>query len=331
MATQFTAPLHPSPSNMTLVSDDPSWWPLINSNRIASYFAVVASVGVTYDWILTLGQEVELIWRQRWSLMTVLYLSLRYLGILYAVLNILIYIPTISVTDIVSVLHRFLSIPVRSTALPYRDVGRIIYLTMNWESVVVFAIMGVIMIARLRAMYQRSRNLLIFLVIIFLTVNIADGVIVAIAMKRTTEEELILSGTYLCTAEGNILLLVSMYWILAAIWEVLALCLVVWIAVKHFLLMKTHVLYFASFLAISCFELVYLSPTFSADQYSVETQIYQGALQIFVLVQQFVLGPRLVLSVREHQSKLAADSDAGISMTSMVFQDRIHVSTSNGV
>jgi hypothetical protein len=84
---------------MTLVSDDPSWWLFINSSRIASYFAVAASAGVMYDWVLTLGQEVELLWRQRWSLMTVLYLSLRYLGILYAVLNILFNVLTIPITD----------------------------------------------------------------------------------------------------------------------------------------------------------------------------------------------------------------------------------------
>ncbi|KAG2032128.1 hypothetical protein BDR03DRAFT_971013 [Suillus americanus] len=35
---------------------------------------------------LTFAQEVELIWRQRWSLMTFLYLGARYVGIGYAVL-----------------------------------------------------------------------------------------------------------------------------------------------------------------------------------------------------------------------------------------------------
>ncbi|KAG2030143.1 hypothetical protein BDR03DRAFT_204134 [Suillus americanus] len=47
---------------MTLVSDDPSWWSLINLYRVASYFGVAAAVVVTYDWALTFGQEVELIW-----------------------------------------------------------------------------------------------------------------------------------------------------------------------------------------------------------------------------------------------------------------------------
>lgn len=84
---------------MTLVSNDPGWWPTIDSYRFYSYFAVVASVAVVYDWVLTLGQEVEMVWRQRWSLMTVLYLGIRYIGILYAVMFILASLPTVSVTD----------------------------------------------------------------------------------------------------------------------------------------------------------------------------------------------------------------------------------------
>ncbi|KAG2337766.1 hypothetical protein BDR05DRAFT_969877 [Suillus weaverae] len=47
---------------MTLVSNDPSWWPLINASLISSYFIVVGCAGIIYDWILTFGQEVELIW-----------------------------------------------------------------------------------------------------------------------------------------------------------------------------------------------------------------------------------------------------------------------------
>lgn len=70
---------------MTVISDDPSLWPFINANRLASYFVVAASVGAIYDWVLSFEQEVELIWMQRWSLMTILYLSVRYGGIVFAV------------------------------------------------------------------------------------------------------------------------------------------------------------------------------------------------------------------------------------------------------
>ncbi|KAG2347255.1 hypothetical protein BDR05DRAFT_997016 [Suillus weaverae] len=306
---------------MTLVSNDPIWWPSINSWRISSYCIVAAGVGVTYDWVfpaLTFGQEVELVWRQQWSLMTILYLSVRYLGILYAVVGIL---------------------------------GWILYVVWEWMNVVVIQILGVIIITRLHAMYQRSRKILIFLVVIFLADSIYNGVVAVMLTRRTSGEELILSGNYQCTISyaENAMFLGTITWVLGTLWEVLALCLAVWIAVKHFrelrqhsaggiigdcftVLMKTHTFYFASFVTVSCFSLIYsLSPTISADQSSLETQIFLGFIQISEIVQMFVLGPRLILGVREYHAKLMADSDAATSMTSIAFQDRVHISTGNGV
>jgi hypothetical protein len=125
--------------------------------------------------------------------------------------------------------------------------------------------------------------MLIFLVIVFLAINIACVVLSAIVFKyrvagkfclltcRTqligkTPEEAILSGIHMCglNYEGDTQLLGSMIWMLSIVWEVLALCLSVWIAVKHFrdlrrlgpstgwtmgdcfrVLIQSHVLYFA--------------------------------------------------------------------------------------
>jgi hypothetical protein len=125
--------------------------------------------------------------------------------------------------------------------------------------------------------------MLIFLVIIFLGVNVACGVLTPIGATYVvvgkfylltcgtqligqTPEEQILSGIHMCgyNYEGNVRLLFSVTWILNTVWEVLALCLSVWIAVKHFrdlrrlgasagsmigdcfrVLIKSHVLYFA--------------------------------------------------------------------------------------
>ncbi|KAG1787072.1 uncharacterized protein HD556DRAFT_995722 [Suillus plorans] len=100
VSTNFSIPSYPSSnSSMNRVSNDPRWWPAINGTLIYSYFAVASSAGVIYDWALTFGQEVELVWRQRWSLITLLYLSVRYFGILFVVINILYNVPTISMTD----------------------------------------------------------------------------------------------------------------------------------------------------------------------------------------------------------------------------------------
>jgi preprotein translocase subunit SecG len=140
--------------------------------------------------------------------------------------------------------------------------------------------MQVIMIARLHAMYQRSRKMLIFLVVFFLAVTITSGIITVIQsshfwdgklrwcheelqrvrLTRQITEEVVLFGTYQCNDEGHSFLLSAITWILGTVWETLALYLAVRIAIKHFrerlstgsmieecftVLIKSHVFYFA--------------------------------------------------------------------------------------
>ncbi|KAG2355198.1 hypothetical protein BDR07DRAFT_1493501 [Suillus spraguei] len=308
-------------------------------------FAVAAGVVVIYDWVLTLGQEIELIWKQRWSLMTVLYLVMRYIGIPYYVINVLRNMTLVSLTD---ALHSYVGyhgdrlLDVSGSGMNY---------AINGTNVVVATMLGAIMIARLHAMYQKSRIMLIFLVIIFLAVNIACGVITAIVLKHSVGEQLILSGAHMCNfAYGeDVPLLVSMIWMLNTVWEVLALCLSAWIAVNHFrdlqrlgpstgstigdcfrVLIKSHVLYFASFVCVSCLELGYLSLVLKKSN-SMGAQILNGILQILMVIQMFVLGPRLILNVREYHAKLVTNSDPETGMNSFLFQEHVHVPTSSTV
>ncbi|KAG1795379.1 uncharacterized protein HD556DRAFT_1526737 [Suillus plorans] len=308
---------------MAIVSNDPAWWPIVNSYCLGSYFVVAAFVAVIYNWALTFGQEVELIWRQRWSVMTVLYLGVRYLGILSATLYMLSNVPTISLTDT------------------------------SWTVIVVFAMLRVIIIARLYAMYQGSRKILIFLIFTFLADNIFDAAAAIMSTMYTSGEKLILLGTCRCQINyaEDIILLNSITWILATVWEVLALCLAIWIAVEHFhelrqhsaggiiedcftVLMKTHLVYFASFVAVSCFHLILeFSPAFLTD-IALDTQIIFGFVQILTNVQMFVLGPRLIIGVREYHAKLVADADTATGMASIAFQESmciVHISTGSGV
>jgi hypothetical protein len=63
----------------------------------------------------------------------------------------------------------------------------------------------------------------------------------------------------------------------------------------------------------------------------VESGIFFGFLTIAQVVQMFVLGPRLILGVREYHAKLVAIPDEAAGMASIVYQDRIHISTGGGV
>lgn len=60
---------------------------------------------MVYEWALTFGQEFELVWRQRRSLMNALYISVRYIGIIYSVNNMLLGLPGVLMTDLASILR----------------------------------------------------------------------------------------------------------------------------------------------------------------------------------------------------------------------------------
>jgi hypothetical protein len=81
---------------------------------------------------------------------------------------------------------------------------------------------------------------------------------------RCISVEYILSGAHMCSYsyKGDTLFLNEMNWILATAWEIIAMCLAIWMAIKHFrelrrpstgrsagdcftILMKTHIFYFA--------------------------------------------------------------------------------------
>jgi hypothetical protein len=58
---------------------------------------------------------------------------------------------------------------------------------------------------------------------------------------------------------------------------------------------------------------------------------YNGSLVIIAMLQMFVLGPRLILDVREFHAELVGNSDAGMGMASIDFQECVYVSTSSCV
>jgi len=115
----------------------------------------------------------------------------------------------------------------------------------------------------------------------------------------------------------------------------------VWIAIKHFRklqrqltglitrdyftgLMKTHVRWQAPCLQWSqryadlCLSFAYRHHGLRLIWLdSLDIQIYIGILQSFWLVQMFVLGLRLILSLREYRAKFVDNSDAETDMTSI--------------
>lgn len=166
-----------------------------------------------------------------------------------------------------------------------------------------------------------------FLVVTFLAKMIASGVISALDSSHISGEELVLSNIHWCSYQGVDLLMRAENWIFITVWEVLTLCLAVWIAARHFrelpstgsvgdcftVLIKTHMLYFVAFTAVSGLNLGLLSQSIS-ESTSVGAEMYLGILRVFSFVQMFLLGPRLIIGVREYHDTLVANSNEGIGL-----------------
>jgi hypothetical protein len=226
----------------------------------------------------------------------------------------------------------------------------ILYFMTVWMPVVVNAMLGVIMMIRIHAMYQGSKKILVFLIVLLLLCMIAFIVIVALGNLNASGVEIVLSGNNMCLNINDAagLRLIDEMFIPTLVWEVLALSLSVWIVIKHIrelqkspttstikdcftVLMQSHLLYFVGFAAVSFFYLGSLSPIITGSV-SVGSAFYYGTYQMVQFTQMFVLGPRLVLSIRDYNAKLVANSDEGTHMTTMVyFQERSHMTTSVGV
>lgn len=278
-------------------------------------------------WITRYDDFVQ---KQRRSLMTIMYACVRYGGILYSFVTMLWCLPSVPVTDLGCNIYGF---------------------AQSWISVIENAMLCVIMITRLHAMYQRSRILLIFLIVIFVAFTLACIVITAIRNSHYSWVASVLSGTYHCLgiSESETVKLIAVTWILGSVWEVLALCLALIVAAKHFresqrfrqstgqtiedyftVLIKAHALYFAFFATVSCMTIALLSPNI-ANSTSVGTQIYSDVLQFLLPVQMFVLGPRLILSIREYHAILVGNSEEGTAITTIAFQEGTHVTTGGSV
>ncbi|KAG2060010.1 hypothetical protein BDR06DRAFT_1003062 [Suillus hirtellus] len=215
--------------------------------------------------------------------------------------------------------------------------GNILWFMLAWTSLIINAMLGVIMATRIYAMYQGSKRILIFLIVALLACTIASVVMTSIGNIGASGVENILSGHRRCSENMSAedIRLNAETTIPTTVWEILALCLAVWIVIKHFrelqksltganireclmVLMRGHMLYFVVFVAVSCFNLGTLSPNLLPS--SVGVGFYYGIGEVAQAMQMFVLGPRLILSIREyHAHQLAESSDDAMCFTTIDF------------
>lgn len=194
------------------------------------------------------------------------------------------------------------------------------------------------MISRIIAMHQGSKKLFVFLVIVLPTSTITCGVFIVTRSMGISSQEAVLSGYHTCITKTDMQTINLSYKsvILPAVWEILALFLTVRIVIKNFLelrqsptgstsgncftmLVKGHAFHILAFTAVACFMLGSLSPTITNSS-SMEITMYSGILWTMQMIQMFVLGPHLILSVRGYYARLVAREDEETGMMSIAFQ-----------
>ncbi|KAG1793606.1 uncharacterized protein HD556DRAFT_1476870 [Suillus plorans] len=313
---------------MTYISNDPSYWPYLEWNHRYNYFIIASLTIVIYDWVLTFAQEASwyhhwcshltkieqqlelILWNARFNMQWVFFAD--------------VYFP---IQLLITLLGLFLQVDNFNSC-------NILWFMLAWTPPIINAMLGVIMATRIHAMYQGSKRILTFLIVVLLACTIASVVMTVIGNIGVSGVENIRSGNRQCSenmntedAHLNVETLIP-----TTVWEILALCLAVWIVVKKFcelkksqaganirecfmVLMRGHMLYFVAFAAVSCFNLSILSPNLSS--FSVGVDFYYGISEVAQAMQMFVLGPRLILSIREYHAQLAESSDEATCFTTI--------------
>ncbi|KAG8955817.1 hypothetical protein FRC03_011037 [Tulasnella sp. 419] len=75
---------------MDIVTNERLYFLVVGRTLTTRYTTLCAGVWLIYDWMLTLGDEVELIWSTDWSLAgKPLYLFVRYGGMIYQIYDLI--------------------------------------------------------------------------------------------------------------------------------------------------------------------------------------------------------------------------------------------------
>ncbi|KAF9220134.1 hypothetical protein BS17DRAFT_355952 [Gyrodon lividus] len=278
--------------------------------QFTNYCSVVIITTISYDYLLTLGREVELIWRRPWSLVSSLYVLIRYLGIVLAIMDAiwgsLIYMPELVRIDT----FKFI----------------------NWGNYVYMLALEATMILRIFAMYNRSRRLLYFLLALFLPVVVVELVLSVLYFGPRNGmyvTNISLAGMEVCTANFSSSPLLYIYFSLPGIvFDGTLAMFAIARLIQHTAntqrsLGAWEMNVYMRVLArdsILCFMGNFTYRSFNLIPITNLPPPCKTLAQAFCSIEPFVLPPRLVIGFREYCAHIVADSDAGSQMESMIFQ-----------
>ncbi|KAH7920505.1 hypothetical protein BV22DRAFT_796784 [Leucogyrophana mollusca] len=149
----------------------PSFFPTHHFSKTTYYITTAAAAAVAYDQVLTFSQEVDLVWKRGWSLMTLLYLIARYSGSL-CIIGLAAWVICINWSY---------------------TVGVAMYLVVNWSSNIFILAMQAILVIRVYALCNKSKKILIFLVTCFCLQAIAVMVMAGLIFNLRVMKQYVVS------------------------------------------------------------------------------------------------------------------------------------------
>ncbi|KAA1473592.1 hypothetical protein DENSPDRAFT_282104 [Dentipellis sp. KUC8613] len=150
---------------------------MLSDLQISRYNALAAATIIIFDHVNTLGEEVELIWKERPSWGSVLFILNRYYGLFAAIFN--------TYTS----LSNGLSISVRHFWIKWQ----------SWTAVfTTTAITQLVLILRIRAMYSNDRSMTIVMCIAFVFSLTSCTVIMNEAIREISVTVMSVSGRTFC-------------------------------------------------------------------------------------------------------------------------------------
>ncbi|KAH7919945.1 hypothetical protein BV22DRAFT_836506 [Leucogyrophana mollusca] len=180
-----------------------------NVIRITRICQLSSAIIIIYDHLITFNQEVEFIWKRPWSLATVIYLIVRYVG------------DGLGLLDAAAFLSES----------PSQEVRQVFLHLQGWPSAVLDWLMQIILQMRIYALYQRSNKVLSFTALGYLAEIIAMSTILGIANAHIVAINEPIPGIGICSAT-NIPASFYRFWLPIIAFEGTLCLLALWVGIR---------------------------------------------------------------------------------------------------
>ncbi|KAL1720194.1 hypothetical protein EV715DRAFT_289466 [Schizophyllum commune] len=173
---------------------------------------VASSTIIVFDHLITLDDEIQLIWKSSWSLGKILFMFNRYFGLASVVVN-LYGLFTPSLTDSLYVCNCYYD-PIIDVAGRPTTAVRLNYF--RWQGatgVAVCVVSEIILLIRLYVLYLLNKRILIVMLVGFVISSSFAAAIMGLVMQRVTAVVVTLPGLKPMCVPGNVSSKFYTYWI----------------------------------------------------------------------------------------------------------------------